>query len=85
MSFKDESDDIRDSLSYKIKRLMEYEVENVYCSDEYIKDPNFISFKELLKKSDLIIIGAPHEKYRSISTSKPVIDIWNLLGKGINI
>jgi UDP-N-acetyl-D-mannosaminuronic acid dehydrogenase len=83
MAFKAESDDNRESLSYKLKKISEMEAKDVFCSDVYIKDPQFVNEKELLKKSDIIIIGAPHKRYRDLNyKNKILIDIWNIKSKG---
>ena len=66
MAFKAESDDPRESLSYKLRKFFEYEAADVLCSDVYIADPSFVSADELIERSDVIVIGAPHRAYRSI-------------------
>ncbi len=76
MSFKGESDDNRSSLSYKLKKILEIEAGNVICTDEYVFDTQLKPLEEVLMNSDLLILGAPHKKYREISTNKIVIDIW---------
>ena len=43
MAFKAESDDKRDSLSYKLKKLLEVEALEVLCTDPYISEPAFVS------------------------------------------
>jgi UDP-N-acetyl-D-mannosaminuronic acid dehydrogenase len=80
MAFKAESDDKRESLSYKLKKLLRIEARTVLCADEYIQDPTFISAEEVVRRSDVIFIGAPHTRYRSLDyQGKPVIDVWNFL------
>ncbi len=80
MAFKAECDDKRDSLSYKLKKILEIESREVICSDEYIREKDFVSAEELVEKCDLIFLGAPHKKYRSLNyQSKPVMDVWNAL------
>jgi UDP-N-acetyl-D-mannosaminuronic acid dehydrogenase len=83
MSFKAESDDPRSSLSYKLRKIVEYEAREVVCSDEYISDPRFIPAEDLVNTCDLIILGAPHRRYRELKLEgRRVIDIWNFYGKG---
>ena len=84
MAFKAESDDPRESLSYKLRKVLEAEAAAVLCTDEYIDDPSFRPLAEVIDRADLLILGAPHRAYRDIAVplSKPVIDIWNLHGKG---
>ena len=84
MAFKANSDDERDSLSFKLKRLLEIESKKVYCADPYVKRDYFISTEELIDICDIIIVASPHEKFRtlSISEDKKLVDIWNFYGKG---
>ena len=52
-------------------------------SDPYVTvDKNLVSLEKTLAESDVLIIGAPHKIYKELVTTKPVIDIWNLLGNG---
>ncbi len=85
MAFKAESDDIRSSLSYKLRRILRFKSAGVICSDPYVKDPSFVELDEVLRRADLIVIGAPHDAYRTLDTDKPVIDVWNLLGQGVRV
>ncbi|HBM15733.1 MAG TPA: nucleotide sugar dehydrogenase [Lentisphaeria bacterium] len=80
MAFKSESDDIRESLSYKLKKILQIKARQVYCSDHFVKDERLIPEDELIEKSDIIIIGAPHEKYRTLNyKNKHVVDVWNMI------
>ena len=82
-AFKGESDDIRSSLSYKLKKLLQFRAKKVLMTDPYVSvDANLISLEETIEKSDVLIIGAPHNAYKNLVTTKPIIDIWNLLGNG---
>jgi UDP-N-acetyl-D-mannosaminuronic acid dehydrogenase len=79
MAFKGESDDIRDSLSYKLKKLMDVEAREVLCTDPFVPDPGLVPLDEAVRKADVIILGAPHSAYRDleIPPGKIVLDIWN--------
>jgi UDP-N-acetyl-D-mannosaminuronic acid dehydrogenase len=81
MAFKAESDDIRDSLSYKLKKILEFRGALVCCSDEYVRDDTFVTKEELLLKSDVLIVGVPHAAYREIRTmpGQIVLDVWGVL------
>jgi UDP-N-acetyl-D-mannosaminuronic acid dehydrogenase len=86
MAFKGGSDDIRSSLSYKLKRILTFKAGHVLTTDPYVTvDPNLVSLDEVLDKSDLLVIGAPHEEYRNLNTDKPVADVWNIQGLGVLI
>ena len=84
MAFKAESDDIRESLSYKLKKIFDFEAKEVLCSDPYVKDDRFVSEEELITRSDIIIIATPHKLYKelTIPSDKKAVDIWNILGNG---
>ena len=87
MAFKGDIDDPRESLSYKLRKILEYEAAAVVCSDPYVSDPRFVTLDEALERSDVLILGAPHSDYRSlvIPDDKPVIDVWNFFGKGAQL
>lgn len=86
MAFKGESDDTRSSLSYKLKRLLRFRAKNVLCTDPFVTDdPNLDPLEAVIDQSDVLIVGAPHEEYRSLDTSKPIIDIWNVRRMGVKV
>ncbi len=83
MAFKAESDDIRESLSYKLKKILDIEAKKVYCADPYVKDATLTDEAALIEKSDIIIIAAPHKRYKELKIeNKKVVDIWNILNNG---
>src|SRR5271169_1156555 len=86
MAFKGGSDDIRSSLSYKLKRILEFKADAVLCADPYVTvDPGLRPQDEVISRSDLLVIGAPHPEYRTLATDKPIADIWNVLGHGVRV
>ena len=86
MAFKGESDDIRSSLAYKLKKILQFKAKNVLTADPFVTvDLNLVSELDLIDQADIIVIGAPHLKYKELKTQKPVIDIWNILGSGNSI
>ncbi len=86
MAFKAESDDIRSSLSYKLKRILAFRAERVLCTDPYVtSDPNLVSVDRVLAESDLVVVGAPHKCYATLEPRVPVVDIWNLFQKGVQV
>jgi UDP-N-acetyl-D-mannosaminuronic acid dehydrogenase len=83
MAFKGESDDIRSSLSYKLKRILEFRAREVLTTDPYVTvDDSLVPLERVLAECDVVVIGAPHRVYRDLDTSIPVVDVWNLLGQG---
>jgi UDP-N-acetyl-D-mannosaminuronic acid dehydrogenase len=87
MAFKGDSDDPRESLSYKLRKVLDYEAESVLCTDPYVSHPAFLPVEEVIARSDILILGAPHSCYRSlrIPEDKIVIDIWNFFGQGARL
>jgi UDP-N-acetyl-D-mannosaminuronic acid dehydrogenase len=86
MAFKGESDDTRFSLAYKLKHVLQFRCESVICADDNVStDPHLIPESDLLNSADLVFIGAPHRRYKSASTTAPVVDIWNIRGNGVLI
>lgn len=86
MAFKGGSDDIRSSLSYKLKRILAFKADSVLCTDPYVTaDPDLRPLQEVIDRSHLLVIAAPHPEYRELNPKTPVADIWNILGKGVRI
>jgi UDP-N-acetyl-D-mannosaminuronic acid dehydrogenase len=81
MAFKADSDDIRDSLSYKLGKLLRFHGADVSYSDEYAKDPTFVDKETLVRQCDVIILGVPHTAYRSLQVpkGKEIVDLWSAL------
>jgi UDP-N-acetyl-D-mannosaminuronic acid dehydrogenase len=78
MTFKGNVDDFRDSLSFKLKKILEDHAKEVICSDEILQKPYFVDFDTVLSKSDIIIIASPHKSYKNLKTNKILIDIWRV-------
>jgi UDP-N-acetyl-D-mannosaminuronic acid dehydrogenase len=86
MAFKGGSDDTRSSLAYKLKRVLEFKAGQVLCADPYVTtDPRLLPQQQVIEESDLLVIAAPHPEYRHLATTKPVADIWNILGQGVRV
>jgi UDP-N-acetyl-D-mannosaminuronic acid dehydrogenase len=82
MAFKAESDDPRDSLSFKLRKLLTLECRKVLCSDPYVRDESFVPMEKTIRDSDIIFIGAPHKVYRSLKIpEEKLIDVWDCVGR----
>jgi UDP-N-acetyl-D-mannosaminuronic acid dehydrogenase len=81
MAFKADIDDIRDSLSYKLGKVLRFHGAAVSYSDEFARDPTFISKEELVERSDVVIVGVPHNAYRTlvIPDRVDVVDLWGVV------
>jgi len=86
MAFKAESDDIRSSLSYKFKKVLNGQVREVLTTDPLVTtDSELRPLDDVIAKSDVLILCAPHAAYRQADfKGKPVFDIWGHLD-GANV
>jgi UDP-N-acetyl-D-mannosaminuronic acid dehydrogenase len=80
MAFKGDSDDKRESLSYKLRKLLVLEAKEVLCTDPYIKDDGFVTLQEAIQRAEIIVFGAPHSLYQelAIPQGKQIVDVWGL-------
>jgi UDP-N-acetyl-D-mannosaminuronic acid dehydrogenase len=86
MAFKSGSDDTRESLSYKLKRILTFKAREVLTTDPYVtSDATLVPLDEVLEKADLIIVATPHPEYRGLSISQPVADVWGIYDEGVRI
>jgi UDP-N-acetyl-D-mannosaminuronic acid dehydrogenase len=86
MAFKAESDDIRSSLSYKLRRILRFKARDVLCTDPYVTlDPDLVPLEDVLERADILVIGAPHSQYRDLDPAQPVVDVWNAVGRGVQV
>lgn len=79
VAFKSEVDDTRDSLAFKLRKLLRFHGAQVLASDVYAKSADLVSVDEVLERSDVIVIGAPHSAYRELAFRQPVVDVWGFL------
>jgi UDP-N-acetyl-D-mannosaminuronic acid dehydrogenase len=83
MAFKADSDDIRSSLSYKLKRILKLKARAVRCTDPHVTvDRELLPLEDVLEEADLFVIGAPHQEYATLKVRKPVVDIWGVTASG---
>jgi UDP-N-acetyl-D-mannosaminuronic acid dehydrogenase len=87
MAFKPNSDDIRASLSYKLKKHLVITCRKVLTTDPLVSvDDDLLPLDTVLEKSDVLILCVPHTAYRELDTAgKPVIDIWDYLEDGTSV
>lgn len=79
MTFKANNDDTRESLSFKLKKLLEIEMADVVESDPYIKDS--VPLEEALANAEAIILGVPHDEYLELTPGVPFVDCWGVWNK----
>jgi UDP-N-acetyl-D-mannosaminuronic acid dehydrogenase len=55
----------------------------VLITDPYVRDDRLLPLEDVISRSDILIVGAPHAVYKSLNLQgRHVVDIWNLFGKG---
>jgi UDP-N-acetyl-D-mannosaminuronic acid dehydrogenase len=81
MAFKSEIDDVRASLSYKFKKVLNGFAREVLTTDPFVTvDPDLLPLDEVIARSDILILCTPHRSYKSADLKgKPVVDVWGLL------
>ena len=86
MAFKADCDDPRSSLAYKLRKLARFKGAIVRCTDPYVPDPSLLPLDEVVRASEILVIGAPHRVYRGLDLGhRRVVDIWGVTGKGIQM
>ena len=83
LTFKPDIDDIRDSLSFKLIKLFNFNGFKYLVSDEFYNHNENISKENLIKNSNIIILAVPHSNYKKckIPKAKKIIDIWGFFEK----
>lgn len=81
MAFKADIDDVRDSLSYKLGKVLRFSGATVLYSDEFASDPTFVTKEELVRQSDVVIVGVGHSAYRTLAIPPhvEVVDLWGVV------
>lgn len=85
MAFKGGSDDSRESLAYKLRKILMLKANETLCNDPYISDDRFSPLDQVLAKADLLVVAAPHPEYKNLATDKPMADMWGITGRGMKI
>lgn len=92
LAFKPENDDIRESLSFKIRKALLREHANVILHDPYVKGYSsqeiFSEYDKPLKGADVVIFATRHTVYEKekakilkiLSKNTYICDIWNIFG-----
>lgn len=74
LAFKADNDDVRESLSFKVKKLLEMKMADVLVTDEFV--PGTMPLAKFVREADGIILGVPHSAYRRLKIKKPFVDCW---------
>jgi UDP-N-acetyl-D-mannosaminuronic acid dehydrogenase len=91
LAFKADTDDERDSLSYKLIRLLERELADVAVHDPVVATPT-ADLEDALAGADVVIVATNHSAYSRPETLQAIaergsgdcliVDPWNALGAG---
>jgi UDP-N-acetyl-D-mannosaminuronic acid dehydrogenase len=85
-AFKAESDDMRSSLSYKLRKLLSWTGARVVMTDPYVPDDRLIPLEDVIAQAEILVLGAPHRAYRNLEVGgKDVVDVWGVTGEGIRL
>jgi UDP-N-acetyl-D-mannosaminuronic acid dehydrogenase len=85
LTFKRDSDDLRDSLSFKLIRLLERELAHVARHDPHVPDQSE-PLEAALAGADAVVVATNHSAYEDLAGRLPsgalVVDPWNVTGAG---
>ena len=86
MTFKKGSDDIRHSLSFKMKKVLEREGIRVKCYDPHWNRKNDIDLSDFTNYPDAIIIMTPHSEFEyafkfweNMPDKTLIVDMWKAM------
>jgi UDP-N-acetyl-D-mannosaminuronic acid dehydrogenase len=83
LTFKRDSDDLRDSLSYKLIRLLERELAHVARHDPHAPGESE-PLETALENADAVVLATNHSAFRGIGRDLPpgalLVDPWNVTG-----
>jgi UDP-N-acetyl-D-mannosaminuronic acid dehydrogenase len=83
LTFKRDSDDARDSLSYKLIRLLERELAHVSRHDPFVPAESE-PLETALAGADAVVIATNHSAYEAVLPQVPksalLVDPWNVTG-----
>ncbi len=85
LTFKRDSDDLRDSLALKLIRLLERELAHVSRHDPHVPAES-APFAEAVAEADAVIVATDHTEFHGVSARIPdgalLVDPWNVTGTG---
>jgi UDP-N-acetyl-D-mannosaminuronic acid dehydrogenase len=85
LTFKRDSDDARDSLSYKLIRLLERELAHVARHDPFVPHESE-PIESALAGADAVVVATNHSAFEGLVRRLPdgalLVDPWNVTGSG---
>ena len=80
LAFKADNDDIRESLSFKVKKLLEMKMAEVLVTDEFV--PGTMPLRKFVEEAEGVILGVPHSAYKRLKLKQPFVDCWGCWARG---
>ncbi len=85
LTFKRDSDDVRDSLAYKVVRMLERELAHVVRHDPHVPAESE-SLEAALDGADAVVVATNHSAFEGLIERLPegslLVDPWNVTGSG---
>jgi UDP-N-acetyl-D-mannosaminuronic acid dehydrogenase len=85
LTFKRDSDDVRDSLSFKLIRLLERELAHVTRHDPHVPEESE-PLESALAGADAVVVATNHSEFEDLlgrlDPSVLLVDPWNVSGSG---
>lgn len=82
MAYKKDSDDTRESLSYKLRKLLVRAGARVLCTDPYVRSEDILPLDHVLQESEILVVATPHNVYRELDLrGRDIVDVWGLFGQ----
>ena len=79
LSFKAGNDDIRESLSFRVKKACEFRGATTLAHDPYLPELS-VPLETVLAESDVLILCTPHSEYKTLDLRRPCVDVWGFFG-----
>jgi UDP-N-acetyl-D-mannosaminuronic acid dehydrogenase len=88
LAFKKNIDDPRNSLSYKLRKLLHAEGVDVHAHDPFVESE---SFDDAVRDADVVFVAMNHDEFRDTGLARArriahpdaiVCDVWNMFGTG---
>jgi UDP-N-acetyl-D-mannosaminuronic acid dehydrogenase len=77
LAFKADCDDTRTSLSFRVRKVLDFRGAKVLSHDPYV--PGSPPLDSVIASSEALVLCTPHREYRELDVKKPLIDVWGLL------
>jgi len=86
MGFKADTDDTRQSLSFRLVKALRARGSEVVAHDPYVVGCSDVDIQALIDKSDVLFIAVPHQPYRDVlptllaGKNVWICDVWGICG-----